>query len=104
MMDIEVGEATIKDINNNLLKLYIDGFRLHQQNRPDIFKNLIEEELKQSLIEKLNNENEKFLVVKDDKKIIGYLLYKIKEKKLKLFGLMNLLLIKILEDMDLGKC
>ena len=69
-----------KDINNNLLKLYIEGFRYHYNGRPDIFTNKTDEELKQDLINDINNTN--FLVLEDDI-IVGYITYKINNKHAK---------------------
>ena len=48
-MDCKIRNAKLEDIDNNLLKLYIDLYNLHQKNRPDIFKKRNKNELKQLL-------------------------------------------------------
>ena len=80
-MTIEIKEATINDINNGLLDVFIEGYRYHQQGRPDVFENLKEEELKQDLIN--NFEKFKTLILLEDNKIVGYLSYNIKERRKK---------------------
>lgn len=46
--------------------------------RPDVFKNKDEEELKNNLIETINNSN--ILILENNKKILAYVAYQIKEK------------------------
>jgi len=70
--------ANIKDIDNNLLKIYIDGFRYHYNNRIDVFQNKTDDELKENLINTL--EENKVIVLEKEEKIIGYISYYIKIK------------------------
>ena len=77
-MDYSIRKARIDDIDNNLLNIFIKGYNLHQINRPDKFLSKNNEELKNILIESINNENT--LVIKFDNIIIGYASYQIKEK------------------------
>ena len=60
-MNIVIKEADKEDINNGLLEVYIEGYRYHQNGRPDIFINLSDDTLKEektnSLIERINNSN-----------------------------------------------
>lgn len=65
-----IRKATISDIDNNLLKLYIEGFNMHYKKRKDIFESKTNEELRNSFNNTL--ENEIVIVVEDDKTIIGY--------------------------------
>ena len=36
-MDLKIREATIDDIDKGLLKVFIEGYRYHENGRPDIF-------------------------------------------------------------------
>ena len=72
-----IREAKKEDLNNNLLSLYIQGFRFHYNGRPDVFSNKIDEQLKDSLLEEMNKLS--FLVLEDDG-IKGYIAYHIKDK------------------------
>ena len=72
-----IREAKKEDLNNNLLSLYIQGFRFHYNGRPDVFSNRTDGQLKDSLLEELTKLN--FLVLEDDK-IKGYVAYHIKDK------------------------
>lgn len=49
-MNIEIRSATLEDINNGLLEVFIEGYRYHQNGRPDVFVDLSLEEFKQDLI------------------------------------------------------
>ena len=77
-MEYSIRTAEEKDIENNLLNIFIKGYNLHQKNRPDKFLNRTDERLKNILIESMSEDN--FLVIECDNKIIGYASYKIKEK------------------------
>lgn len=75
---MNIRKAKIDDIENNLLDLYIDGFRYHYNGRPDIFSNQDEVILKNDLINTITNSN--VLILESDKKILGFAVYQIKEK------------------------
>ena len=77
-MNTTIKEAKIEDVENGLLEVFIEGYRFHQNARPDIFLNLSDEELKQDLIS--NFEKFKTLIILKDEKIIGYLAYEFKGK------------------------
>ena len=75
--------ANIKDIDNNLLKLYIAGFSMHYEKRKDIFAKKSDIELRKDLIYALKDPYEIILVIENNEKIVGYIKfkYKIKEPK-----------------------
>ena len=77
-MEIKIREASLLDIENGLLEVFIDGYRYHQKGRPDVFENLSDEELKQDLIK--NFESLTTIVLTENNQIVGYLAYRIKER------------------------
>jgi ribosomal protein S18 acetylase RimI-like enzyme len=76
-MNLKIREATLDDIDNGLLEVFIEGYRYHQNGRPDIFANVSDEDLKNDLIQNFDRLNT--IVILDDKNIVGYLSYKIKK-------------------------
>lgn len=77
-MDTIIREAELEDLNNGLVDIFIEGYRYHQQGRPDIFVNVSDETLRKELMNDF--ENLPILVIIYDDVIVGYLSYKIKEK------------------------
>ena len=73
-----IREATIEDIDNNLLNLYIDGYNIHYEGRKDVFPNKSREELSTDLHRLVNDGNEVVFVLIDNDKIVGYLAFEIK--------------------------
>ena len=76
-MNIEMKEATTKDIDKGLSDVFIERYRYHQNGRPDIFSNLYDEELRQDLIK--NFEKLLTIILIENNKIVGYLSYNLKE-------------------------
>lgn len=72
-----IREASLDDLNNGLLDIYVEGYNYHACGRPDIFLNLSNEEMKNDLLNHF--EREKIIVILDNKKIVGYLSYVIKK-------------------------
>jgi ribosomal protein S18 acetylase RimI-like enzyme len=72
-----IREATIDDFNKGLLDVYIEGYRFHQNGRPDIFANITDEELENDFIKRF--ENLSTIVILVEGRIVGYLAYKIKD-------------------------
>lgn len=66
------------DIDNGLLEIFVEGYRFHQLGRPDIFLNRTEDIFKEILNELLDRDN--FIILEENKKIIGYASYQFKEK------------------------
>ena len=98
---MKIREATINDLNNGLLKVFIEGYRYHQNGRPDVFANLSDEDLKEDLIKQF--ENLSILVIIDNDIIIGYLAYKIKEKHVKKLDVDQLIITEKYRRKGLGK-
>ena len=100
-MEIEIREASILDIENGLLEVFIDGYRYHQKGRPDVFENLSDEELKQDLIK--NFENLTTIVLTENNKIVGYLSYRIKERHVKKLDVDQLVISEKCRNKGYGK-
>jgi hypothetical protein len=47
---MNIRKVNLDDIENNLLNIYIEGFRFHLNGRKDIFSNKTDDELKEDLI------------------------------------------------------
>ena len=77
-MNLEIREANISDIDCGLLEVYIEGYRYHQNGRPDIFPNISDEDLKNDLIK--NFDRLSTIVILDNDHIVGYLSYNIKKR------------------------
>ncbi len=77
-MNLEIREANISDIDCGLLEVYIEGYRYHQNGRPDIFINISDEDLKNDLIK--NFDRLSTIVILDNDHIVGYLSYNIKKR------------------------
>lgn len=73
-----IREANLNDIDNGLLNVFIEGYRFHQNGRPDVFSNLSDDSLKKDLIDNLSKFT--ILILLDKEEIVGYLAYNIKEK------------------------
>lgn len=78
-----IREANKNDVDSNLLKLYIEGFNMHYSQRKDIFSNKEIEELKNNLINLLENLNEIIFVIDKNDDIIGYAALQFKDKTTK---------------------
>ncbi len=73
---VEFRYASIEDIDNGLLELYMDGFNIHHDNRPEYFERCNEGCSRRELLNLIGNGN-MFLLMVLDGKIIGYLQYKL---------------------------
>ena len=100
-MEIEIREANISDIENGLLKVFIQGYRYHQKGRPDIYEDLSDENLKQDLIK--NFEDLSIIVLILNNKIEGYLSYKIKERHAKKLDVDQLVVAEESRNKGFGK-
>lgn len=76
---MNIRKARLEDVEKNLLNLYVDGFEYHHTGRPDIFPSRNRKELKEDLINTINNSN--ILVLEDNEEILGYVVYQLKEKR-----------------------
>lgn len=100
-MEIEIREAKISDIENGLLEVFIEGYRYHQKGRPDIFKNLSDEELRQDLINNFESLSTIVLILNNE--IVGYLSYKIKERHTKKLDVDQLIISEKCRHKGFGK-
>lgn len=96
-----IREATIDDLNKGLLNVFIEGYKYHQNGRPDVFVNVSDEVLKEDLIK--NFENLSTIVILDNNVIVGYLSYKIKEKHSKKLDVDQLVIDEKYRGKGLGK-
>ena len=100
-MNFEIREATLNDIDKGLLNVFIEGYRYHQNGRPDIFANLTDEELKNDLIQ--NFERLNTIVILDNEKIVGYLSYIIKKRHTGKLDVDQLVILEEYRGKGLGK-
>ena len=98
---MNVRKAKLEDIGMNLLDLYIDGFKYHYNSRPDVFLDKDERNLKDDLVNTINNSN--ILILEKDEKILGYVVYQIKEKNEKIMWIDELVVDKNNRHMGNGK-
>lgn len=95
-----IRKAKEEDLENNLLDIYIQGFRFHYNGRPDVFSNKSDEELKSSLLKELKELN--FLVL-EDSSIKGYITYHIKDKHDKILWVDQLIIDESCRGKGYGK-
>ena len=100
-MNLKIREATLDDIDNGLLEVFIEGYRYHQNGRPDIFANVFDEDLKNDLIQNFDRLNT--IVILDDKNIVGYLSYKIKKHHTGKLDVDQLVILEQYRGKGLGK-
>lgn len=101
MDNLQIRKANKEDINNGLLEVFIEGYRYHQNGRPDIFTIQSNEELEKDLIRIF--ESDSMIVITDNNKILGYLSYKIKEKRVKLMDIDQLVIKETNRGQGLGR-
>ena len=100
-MNYSIREATLNDFDKGLLKVFIEGYRYHQNGRPDIFANITDNDLKNDLIANFDRLNT--IVILEDESIVGYLSYKIKEKHTKKLDVDQLVILEQYRGKGLGK-
>lgn len=98
---MNIRKAKFKDIENNLLNLYIQGFEYHKNIRPDIFSNKTKIGLKEELKTTINNSN--LLVLEKKENVIGYIVYQIKEKHDKMIWVDQLIIDENNRRLGYGK-
>ena len=100
-MNIKIREGRIEDLNEGLLDVFIEGYRFHQNGRPDIFADISDEMLKQDLIK--NMETLSILVILDNENVVGYIAYEIREKHSKKINIDQLVITEKYRKDGLGK-
>lgn len=75
---MEIRKACLEDIENNLLNLYQELFEYHYNNRPETFKKSNIKELKQELVDKIND----IIVIEEEGRIQAFAIYTIKDRML----------------------
>ena len=100
-MNLQIREATLEDINKGLLEVFIEGYRYHQNGRPDIFEMVSDEELKNDLIQ--NFDRLSTIVILDNDNIVGYLSYKIKKHHTGKLDVDQLVILEQYRGKGLGK-
>ena len=73
---MEIRKACLEDIENNLLNLYQELFEYHYNNRPEIFKKSNIKELKQELVDKIND----IIVIEAEGGIQAFAIYTTKDR------------------------
>lgn len=100
-MNCKIREATFSDIDKGLLKVYIEGYRYHQQGRPDIFANISDELLKKDLIQ--NFDRLTTIVILNNDVIVGYLSYIIKKHHTAKLNVNQLVILEDYRGKGFGK-
>lgn len=100
-MNYVIRAATIDDIDKGLLEVFIDGYRFHQNGRPDIFADLSDDELKNDLIH--NFDRLKTIVILVNDKIVGYLSYIIKKRHTSKLDVDQFVILEQYRGRGLGK-
>ena len=100
-MNLKIREATLNDIEKGLLKVFIEGYRYHENGRPDIFINISDEDLKNDLIQ--NFDRLTTIVILDNENIVGYLAYKIKKHHTKKLDVDQIIILEQYRGKGLGK-
>lgn len=98
---MNIRKADFEDIQKGLLKLYIDGYNYHYNERQDVFKNKDKSELNEDLKNIINNSN--ISVFENDGKILGYVVYQIKKKYNNIMWVDELVVDKDNQHMGIGK-
>ena len=96
-----IREVCIDDIDNGLLEVFIEGYRHHQNGRPDIFLNLSDEELKKDLINVFDRLST--IVYVENGKVVGYLSYVIKKHHTRKLDVDQLVIKEEFRGMGIGK-
>ncbi len=100
-MNTKIRKATINDLDKGLLSVFIEGYRYHQNGRPDVFANISDDVLKEDLINNLNRLST--IVIFDGDTIVGYLSYLIKGNHSKKLHVDQLIISENYRGKGLGK-
>ena len=73
---MKIRKACLEDIENNLLNLYQELFEYHYNNRPEIFKKSNIKELKQELVDRIND----IIVIEEEGRIQAFAIYTTKDR------------------------
>ena len=73
---MEIRKACLEDIENNLLNLYQELFEYHYNNRTETFKKSNIKELKQELVDKIND----IIVIEEKGRIQAFAIYTTKDR------------------------
>ena len=73
---MKIRKACLEDIENNLLNLYQELEEYHYNNRPEIFKQSNIKELKQELVDKIND----IIVIEEKGRIQAFAIYTTKDR------------------------
>ena len=73
---MKIKKACLEDIENNLLNLYQELEEYHYNNRPEIFKKSNIKELKQELVDKIND----IIVIEKEGRIQAFAIYTTKDR------------------------
>lgn len=73
---MKIRKACLEDIENNLLNLYQELEEYHYNNRPEIFKKSNIKELKQELVDKIND----IIVIEEKGRIQAFAIYTTKDR------------------------
>lgn len=98
-----IRDASIDDVNDGLLDLYIEGYRMHYGARKDIFNFKTNDELKEDLIDQLNDNIEKFILIIEENRIRGYASFQYKVRATRSLWIDELIIDKSCRNKGYGK-
>lgn len=98
-----IRNVNIKDIDNGLVEVYEEGFNYHLNGRPDIFRKKDRKEFIQEIIDIINDNNKKILVIDNNEEIIGFIIFQIKNKHAKKVYIDQLIIKENQRGKGLGK-
>ena len=101
MKDFTIRKATIDDIDKGLLGLFIEGYKYHQNGRPDIFKINDNKAYRNILLNSFKTDT--FICIISNNNMIGYLSYEIKGKPDKKFWIDEMIITEKYRSKGLGK-
>lgn len=97
-----IRKAKKDDLDNNLFDLYKEGFKLHYEKRKDIFTNRTDTELKDNLLEIIENDNG-IIVIEEDNYIIAYAIYHTNQKEKKIMWIDQICVDSLKRNKGYGK-
>ena len=101
MKNIIIRKSKKSDIEKGLLEVFIEGYRFHQNGRPDVFDIETDEELKEVLEESFDKCDNLVAII--DEEIVGHLSFQIKSRKSKKLHIDELVIKEKFRKQGVGK-
>ena len=98
-----IKEIDASCVDDELLELFVGGFKLHYNGRSDVFPDMTYERLKKNLLEVFDFSNKKVFVIEEDSKKIGFIILEFRTRKNKLIFVDELYVDEDYRKMGYGK-